>query len=92
MTKTFALCSLPDLALEICLAARAAECSALDAAATALLLPRLTKADATEAVVQWHPLVRGASGLVCTGTAENKQVWLSMLRDMFSASGAAAAL
>ena len=92
MTKPFALCSFPDLALEICLAARAAECSALDTAAAALLLPRLTNAEAMEAVVQRHPLVRGASGLVCTGTAENKRAWLSMLRDLFSASGAAAAL
>ena len=56
MTKPFALCSFPDLALEICLAARAAECSALDAATAALLLPRLTIAVATEAVLQRHPL------------------------------------
>jgi hypothetical protein len=87
MTKPFALCSLPDFALEICLAARAAECSALDAAAAALLLPRLTNAEATEAVLQRHPLVRGASGLVCTGTAENKRAWCSMLCDLFSATG-----
>ncbi len=33
--------------------------------------------------------VRGVSGLVCTGTAENKRAWCSMLRDLFSASGAA---
>jgi hypothetical protein len=61
--------------------------SALDAAAAAQLLPRLTDAEATEAVLQRHPLVRGASGLVCTGTAENRQAWCSMLRDLFSASG-----
>ncbi len=34
-------------------------------------------------------LLRGASGLMCTGTAESKQAWCSMLRDLFSASGAA---
>ena len=62
----------------------------LDAAAAAQLLPRLADAEATEAVLQRHPLVRGASGLVCTGTAENRQAWCSMLRDLFSASGAAA--
>ena len=93
MTKPFALCSFPDLALEIFLAARATPTSsACDAAAAEQLLPRLAVADAeaTEAVLQRHPLVRGASGLVCTGTAESKQAWCSMLRDLFSASGAAA--
>jgi TPR repeat protein len=85
MTKPFAHCSLPDFALEISLAA----CSALDAAAAAQLLPRLADAEATEAVLQRHPLVRGASGLVCTGTAESEQAWCRMLRDLFSASGAA---
>ena len=89
MTKPFAHCSLPDFALEIFFAARAAAGSALDAAAAAQLLPRLTDAEATEAVLQRHPLVRGASGLVCTGTAENRQAWCSMLRDLSSASGAA---
>ncbi len=81
--------TLPDFALEISLAACAAAGSALDAAAAAQLLPRLTDAEATEAVLQRHPLVRGASGLVslCTGTAENKRAWCSMLRDLFSAAG-----
>ena len=73
--------------LEISLAARAPAGSALDAAAAAQLLPRLADAKATEAVLQRHPLVRGASGLVCTGTAESKQAWCSMLRDLFSAAG-----
>ena len=89
MTKPFAHCSLPDFALEISLAACAAAGSALDAAAAAQLLPRLADAEATEAALQRHPLVRGASGLVCTGTAESEQAWCSMLRDLFSASGAA---
>ena len=89
MTKPFAQCSLPDLALEISLAACAAAGSALDAAAAAQLLPRLADAEATEAALQRHPLVRGASGLECTGTAESEQAWCSMLRDLFSASGAA---
>ncbi len=56
MTKPFAQCSLPDFALEISLAACAAACSALDAAA-AQLLPRLADAEATEAALQRHPLV-----------------------------------
>jgi hypothetical protein len=89
MTKPFAHCSLPDFALEISLAACAAAGSALDAAAAAQLLPRLTDAKATEAVLQRHSLFRWASGLVCTGTAENRQAWCSMLRDLLSASGAA---
>jgi TPR repeat protein len=89
MTKPFAHCSLPDFALEISLAACAAAGSALDAAAAAQLLPRLADAEATEAALQRHPLVREASGLVCTGSAESEQAWCSMLRDLFSASGAA---
>ena len=56
-TKSFAQCPLPDLALEISLAARAATCSALDASAAAQLLPRLADVEATEAVLQRHPLV-----------------------------------
>ena len=55
-------------------------------AAAAPLLPRLTDAEATEAVLQRHPLVRGASGLVCTDTAESERAWCSMLRDLFNAS------
>ena len=89
MTKPFAQCSLPDFALEISLAARAAAGSALDAAAAAQLLPRLADAEATEAALQRHPLVRGAGGLVCIGAAESRQAWCSMLRDLFSVSGAA---
>ncbi len=84
MTKPFAHSSLPDLALEICLAVRATACSALDAAAAVLLLPRLTKSEVTAAVLRRYPLVRGASGLVCVGTAENKRAWCSMLHDLFS--------
>jgi TPR repeat protein len=87
MTKPFAQCSLPDLALEISLAACAVAGSALDAAAAAQLLPRLIDAEATEAALQRHPLVRGASGLECTGAAESRQAWCSMLRELFSASG-----
>ena len=75
MTKPFAHCSLPDFALEIFFATR--------------LLPRLADAEAMEAELRRHPLVRGASGLVCTGTAESEQAWCSMLRDLFIASGAA---
>jgi hypothetical protein len=89
MTKPFAQCSLPDFALEISLAACAAAGSALDASAAAQLLPRLADAEATEAALQRHPLVRGASGLVCTGSAESERAWCRMLRDLFSASGAA---
>ena len=88
-TKPFALCSLHDFTHEISLAACAAAGSALDAAAAAQLLPRLADAEATEAALQRHPLVRGASGLECTGTAESERAWCSMLRDLFSASGAA---
>ena len=80
MTKPFATCSLPDLVYELFLDARAAAVP---------LLPRLADAEATEAVLQRHPLVRGASGLVCTGTAESERAWCSMLRDLLSASGAA---
>jgi hypothetical protein len=89
MKKPFAQCSLSDLTFEIILAARAATCSALDAAAAATLLPRLTNAEATEKRLQRHPLVRDAGGLVCTSTAESEQAWCSMLRDLFSASGTA---
>jgi hypothetical protein len=64
MTKPFAFCSLPDLVYEIFLDARAA---------AAPLLPRLADAEATEAALQHHPLVRGASGLECTGTAESER-------------------
>jgi TPR repeat protein len=79
MTIPFASCALPDLVYEMF----------LDAAAAAPLLLRLADAEATEAALQRHPLVRGASGLECTGTAEDERAWCSMLRDLFSASGAA---
>jgi TPR repeat protein len=85
MTKPFKQCSLPDLVTEIFLAARAA-CSALDAAAAAQLLPCFSSAEASEAALQRHPLVRGTSGLECTGTAESRQAWCSMLGDLFSAA------
>jgi TPR repeat protein len=80
MTKPFASCNLPDLVYELFLDARAA---------AAPLLPRLADAEATEAALQRHPLVRGASGLECTGSAESEQAWCRMLRDLFSAAGAA---
>ena len=48
MTKPFDRCSLPDLAFEIFLDARAA---------AAPLLPRLADAEATEATLQRHPPV-----------------------------------
>jgi hypothetical protein len=54
-------------------------------AAAAQLLPRLADAQATEAALRRHPLVRGASGLECTGSAENEQAWCSTC----CASGAA---
>jgi TPR repeat protein len=79
MTKPFAICSLSDLVYELFLDARAA---------AAPLLPRLADAQATEAVLQRHPLVRGASGLVCSGTAKSERAWCRMLRDLSSASGA----
>jgi TPR repeat protein len=78
MTKPFAACSLEDLVYEMFLDARAA----------APLLPCLADAEATEAALQRHPLVRGASGLECTGTAESERAWCSMLRGLLSASGA----
>jgi TPR repeat protein len=80
MTKPFASCALPDLVYELFLDARAA---------AAQLLLRLADAETTEAALQRHPLVRGASGLFCAGSAESEQAWCGMLRDLFSASGAA---
>ena len=80
MTKPFATCSIQDLVYEMFLDARAA---------AAPLLPLLADAEATEAALQHHPLVRGAGGLVCTGNAESEHAWFSMLADLFSASGAA---
>jgi TPR repeat protein len=80
MTKPFATCTLPDLVYEMFLYARAA---------AAQLLPRLADAEATEAALQRHPLVRGTSGLECNGTAEGERAWCRMLRDLSSASDAA---
>ena len=71
MTKPFATCSLPDLVYEMFLDARAA---------AAPLLPLLADAEATEAALQRHPLVRGAGGLVCTDTAESEQAWCSVVQ------------
>jgi hypothetical protein len=64
MTKPFATCALPDYVYEMFL-------DACDAAAP--LLPRLADAQPTEAALQRHPLVRGPSGLECTGTAEDER-------------------
>jgi TPR repeat protein len=77
MTKPFASCALPDLVFEMFLDARAVQ-----------LLPCLADAKATEAALRRHPLVRSASGLECTGTAESELAWCSMLHDLFSASRA----
>jgi hypothetical protein len=85
MTKPFAFCDLPDLVYEIFLDRQQRRARA----AAAPLLPLLADAEATEAALQRHPLVRGASGLECTGTAESRQAWCSMPRDLFRASGAA---
>jgi len=89
MTKPFAQCSLPDLMHEISLAAsaEASSGSALDAAAAALILPSVVDAVRTKAILQRHPLVGGASGLVCTADAASKQVWCSMLHDLFLDAG-----
>jgi TPR repeat protein len=81
MAKPFSQCSLSDLAFEIFLAGLAAE--------AAPLLPLLADEEKGTAALQRHPLVRGASGLECTGTVESEQAWCSMLRDLSSASGAA---
>jgi hypothetical protein len=89
MTKPFAQCSLPDLALEISLAACAAACSARRCRRRAAPAgPHRCGGDGGgAAAAERHPLVRGASGLVCTGTAESRQAWCSMLRDLISAAG-----
>jgi len=89
MSKAFVQCSLADLAHEIFLAPRAAASSALDDAAAALVLPTFSDERLTRDVLMRHPQVQNASGLECTGTAESKQVWCSMLRDLFSSAGAA---
>ena len=55
-----------------------------------MFLRSLARVDSIEAVLQCYPLIRESSGLVCTSTAESKQAWCSMLRDLFSASDSAA--
>ena len=87
MFKTFAHCSLSDLEHEISAAASASSARALDPSTAQLVLQSLRQVD-TAAVVQRQPLVRAAGALVCTGTAESKHAWCSMLRDLFRASGA----
>jgi hypothetical protein len=88
MFKTFAHCSLSDLEHEISAAASTASARALDPSTVQLVLQSLRDADLTAAVLPQHPLVRAAGALVCTGTAESKYAWCSMLRDLFRASGA----
>jgi len=84
MTKPFSQCSLSDSAHEISLGMPAT---------AALLLPSFTDEELQDYpyfaadILQRHPLVRGASGLLCSDTAESKRAWCSMLRDLFSASG-----
>jgi hypothetical protein len=87
MFKTFAHCSLSDLDHEISAAASTASAHALDPSAAQLVLPCLRDTGLTAAVLQRHPLVRSAGALVCTGTAESKLAWCSMLRDLFDAAG-----
>jgi uncharacterized protein len=89
MTKSFAQCSLPDLAHEIYVAACDATSSALNPSSINLILPSLTSFEITERALRYHPLVRGLDGFVCSGSAQSRQAWCSMLRDLFSASGAA---
>ena len=88
MTKPFAQCYLPDLAHEVYLAACDATSSALNPGAINQFLPSLTSFENTERALRYHPLVRGLDGLVCSGSAQSRQSWCSMLRDLLSASGA----
>jgi len=77
MTKPFSQCSLSDLVHEI----------ALGIPATAsMLLPCFTDEELVTEVLQYHPLVQGASGLQCADTVASKRAWCSMLRDLFGAS------
>ena len=87
MFKRFAHCSLPDLVHSICAAVRLPSARAFDPSTAQLVLPSLRDPVLTTTVLQRHPLVRGANGLACTGTAESKHAWCSMLRDLFRASG-----
>ena len=85
MIKSFALCSLPDLAHEISLAI-ALKKKSQSTIAVVELLPCFADSERTEGVLQRHPLVRTESGLVCNGTAESEQAWRAMLRDLCGAS------
>jgi hypothetical protein len=87
MFKIFANCSLPNLVHSISVAVRLPSARVFDPSTAQLVLPSLRDPELTATVLQRHPLVRGASGLVCTGTAESKHAWCSMLRDLFRASG-----
>jgi hypothetical protein len=86
MYKSFAHCSLSDLEHEIFAAESDSSVRALDPSTAQLVLPSLRDAELTAAVLQRQPLVRAAATLVCTGTAESKHAWCSMLRDLFRAS------
>jgi len=89
MTKPFAQCSLADFVHELQLAARDASGSALSADVVALITPFLLLLDdtLTQAVLEQHPGVGSSSGLVCSGAADSKQAWCSMLRDLFLLAG-----
>jgi TPR repeat protein len=78
--KLFAHCSkLSDLVPELVPA------RVLDPFALFHALQSFRNEELAEAVLQRHPLVRAAGALVCTGTAESKHAWCSMLRDLFDA-------
>jgi TPR repeat protein len=90
MTKPFVQCSLADLAHQLQLAARDASGSGtLSADVVARITPCLLDYTRTKAVLQRHPHVRGSSGLglVCSSSADSKQAWCSMLRDLFQSAG-----
>jgi TPR repeat protein len=88
MTKTFAACSLADLAYELQLAVCDESGSALSSdIVVARIIPCLLDHTHTKAVLQRHPRVGGSGGLVCSAAAESKQVWCSMLRDLFLSAG-----
>jgi TPR repeat protein len=84
MTKPFAQCSLPDFAHEFALWALVFPSFAKD-----LHLPCFTNKELTEEVLQRHPLVQGASGLVCSDTEESERAWCNMLADLFNSAGVA---
>jgi len=89
MTKPFEACSLADLAHELKLAARDASGSAFSADVVARITPCLLDHARTKAALQQHPHVGGSLGLrlVCSDTADSKQAWCSMLRDLFLGCG-----